>query len=154
MGKTWSTETTIPHLVSLYKRSESASPLKPNIEVRRFYTLGGDLNAHPDLLHGGVIGCILDSTLGSAVGIGSRGVNMTSMYTVQLNVKYEKPVRTPGTICARAWVKEMQDGGKNWKVWAEGLIESLGEDGKMVTHSRAEGMWVGKKGDPKGKGKL
>jgi acyl-coenzyme A thioesterase PaaI-like protein len=149
MGKTWSTETTIPHLVSLYKRGESTSPLEPDIEIRRFYTLGGDLNAHPDLLHGGVISCILDSTLGSAVGIGSRGVNMTSMYTVQLNVKYEKPVKTPGTICARAWVKEMQDGGKNWKVWAEGLIESLGEDGEMITHSKAEGMWVGKKGTGK-----
>ena len=91
----------------------------------------------------------MDSTLGAAVGIGSRGVNMTSMYTVQLNVKYEKPVRTPGTICARAWVVKMEDGVKNWKVWAEGLIESLGEDGRIVTHSKAEGMWVGKKGKPK-----
>ena len=151
MGKTWSTETTIPHLASFYKRTEGPSPLEPDVEVRRFYTLGGDLNAHPNLLHGGVIGCILDSTLGAAVGIGSRGVNMTSMYTVQLNVKYEKPVRTPGTICARATVKRMEDGGKNWKVWAEGLIESLGKDGKTVVHSRAEGMWVGKKGAPKGK---
>ena len=151
MGKTWSTPTTIPHLASFYKRSEGSSPLEPDVEVRRFYTLGGDLNAHPNLLHGGVIGCILDSTLGAAVGIGSRGVNMTSMYTVQLNVKYEKPVRTPGTICARATVKKMQDGGRNWKVWAEGVIESLGEDGEVVVHSRAEGMWVGKKGTPKGK---
>lgn len=146
MGKTWATESTIPHLVSLYKRIETSDRLKPQVEVRRFYTLGGDLNAHPDLLHGGVIGCILDSSLGSAVGVGSRGLEMTSMYTVQLNVKYEKPVRTPGTICARAWVKDIQDGGKNWKVWAEGLIESLDEDGKMIVHSRAEGMWVGKKG--------
>jgi acyl-coenzyme A thioesterase PaaI-like protein len=149
MGKTWSTESTIPHLASFYKRTETSSPLSPDVEVRRFYTLGGDLNAHPNLLHGGVIGCILDSTLGSAVGIGSKGLDMASMFTVQLNVKYEKPVRTPGTICARATVKKIEDGGKNWKVWAEGVIESLDEDGKLVTHSKAEGMWLGRKGKPK-----
>jgi acyl-coenzyme A thioesterase PaaI-like protein len=150
MGKTWSTDTTIPHLLSLYQVGKSSSWESPNVEIRRFYTLGGDLNAHPDLLHGGVISCILDSTLGNAVGIGARHLEMTSMYTVQLNVKYEKPVRTPGTICAKSWVRRIEDGGKNWKVWAEGQIESLGKDGKVVIHSKAEGMWVGKKG----KGKL
>lgn len=149
MGKTWATESTIPHLASFYKRTETSSPLSPNVEVRRFYTLGGDLNAHPNLLHGGVIGCILDSTLGSAVGIGCKGLEMASMFTVQLNVKYENPVRTPGTICARAMVKKIEDGGKNWKVWAEGVIESLDGNGKLITHSKAEGLWLGRKGKPK-----
>jgi acyl-coenzyme A thioesterase PaaI-like protein len=151
MGKTWATDTTIPHLLSLYKSSKSETPEFLDVEIRRFYTLGGDLNAHPDLLHGGVISCILDSTLGNAVGIGTRHVNMSSMYTVQLNVKYEKPVRTPGTIVARSWVTKAEVGEKNIKVWAEGVIESLGEGGETIVHSKAEGMWVGKKGKKKNK---
>jgi acyl-coenzyme A thioesterase PaaI-like protein len=149
MGKTWATETTIPHLLSLYRTSDSSSSDTPNVEIRRFYTLGGDLNAHPDLLHGGVISCILDSTLGNAVGIGIRHVDITSMYTVQLNVKYESPVRTPGTIVARSWIRKVEVGEKNVKVWAEGIIESLSGDRELVVHSKAEGIWVGKKGKRK-----
>ncbi|KIW06860.1 uncharacterized protein PV09_02536 [Verruconis gallopava] len=145
MGKTWATETTIPHLLSLYRRDPSSTLDSPNVEIRRFYTLGIDLSAHPNLLHGGVISTILDSTLGSAVGIAMKTEKMKSMYTVQLNVKYEKPVQIPGTICSKAWVRNIDVSGKNYKVWAEGRIESLGKDGEVVIHAKAEGIWVGKK---------
>jgi acyl-coenzyme A thioesterase PaaI-like protein len=146
MGKTWSTETTIPHLLSLYRTSKSSSLESSSVEIRRFYTLGNDLNAHPGLLHGGVISCILDSTLGNAASIGVRHVDIMPMYTAQLNIKFEKPVKTPGTIMVRSWVRRIEDGEKNVKVWAEGCIESLGQDDEKVVHSRAEGIWVGKKG--------
>ncbi|KAK5081473.1 hypothetical protein LTR70_008544 [Exophiala xenobiotica] len=65
MGGTWNTPDTIAHLLSFY-RSESSHE---HAEVRRFYTFGSGLNAHPDLLHGGVIACVLDSTMGNAVGL-------------------------------------------------------------------------------------
>ena len=106
-------------------------------EVRRFYTLGPDLNAHPDLLHGGVISCLLDSGLGGCVGMlmaHSREAN--PMFTVQLNATYKKPIKTPGTVLLRAWVVKVEEGGR--KVWAEGLIE--GEGG--ILHAKAEGMWL------------
>lgn len=143
MGKTWNTHGTIKEHLSLFRYLESKSvefpqPEATRPESRRFYTLGGDLNAHPDLLHGGVIGCILDSTLGNAIGITlwSLGHRDGSMYTVQLNVTYKHPVRTPGTIMSRGWVVKTENGGR--KVWAKGVIE--GEGG--IVHAIAEGMWL------------
>ncbi|KAK5942186.1 hypothetical protein PMZ80_006141 [Knufia obscura] len=137
MGGTWNTEQTIAHLLSFY-RSESSTD---RAEVRRFYTFGSGLNAHPDLLHGGVIACVLDSTMGNVVGLAFREMGAdggASMFTAQLNTKYEKPVRTPVTVMARAWVKRIEDGGR--KVWVEGVIEG-GEKGEL-THARAEGLWI------------
>lgn len=107
--------------------------------MRRLYTFGSGLNAHPDLLHGGVIACILDSTLGNVIGYAVPEVvreAQGAMFTVQLNVKYEKPVGTPGTVLVRSWLKRVEEGGR--KVWVEGVIE--GENG--VRHASAEGMWV------------
>ena len=137
MGGTWNTPETIAHLLSFYRSETSTN----RGEVRRFYTFGSGLNAHPDLLHGGVIACVLDSTMGNVVGLAFREMSANggaSMFTAQLNTKYEKPVQTPGTVMARAWVKRVEDGGR--KVWVEGVIEG-GEKGE-VSHAKAEGLWI------------
>jgi acyl-coenzyme A thioesterase PaaI-like protein len=149
-------------------------------EIRRFYTFGTGLNAHPNLLHGGVIACILDSTMGNALiltsskpgsreserradeksrqghrstrnggGMGNeklargemRGAwnGFSSYFTVQLNTKYSRPVRTPGTVMVRAWIKRIEEGGR--KIWVEGVVQG-GEKGE-VRHASAEGLWLG-----------
>ena len=151
MGGTWNTDETIAHLLSLYRKPSSSAtstpeqsisepqlPIDPDTrgEVRRFYTFGNGLNAHPDLLHGGVIACVLDSTMGNVIGLALPRNDNT--FTAQLNTKYEKPVRTPGTIMATSWIKRVEDGGR--KVWVEGVIEG-GEMGE-VRHASAEGLWV------------
>lgn len=151
-GKTFNTDETIKEVLNLFRPSTSKSldfpqPEASRPENRRFYTLGGDLNAHPGLMHGGVIGCLLDSTLGNAIGLTLKDLDLiggSSMFTVQLNIKFKKAVQTPGTILARAWVVRIEDGGR--KVWAEGVLE--GEGG--VLYAKAEGMWL----RPKDKGKL
>jgi len=143
MGSTWNTPETIAHLLSFY-RSETNNE---RAEVRRFYTFGSGLNAHPDLLHGGVIACILDSTMGNAVGLKFQEMDVkgsAGVFTAQLNTKYEKPVRTPSTIMARACVKKVEGGGR--KVWVEGVIEG-GDEGD-ITHARAEGLWIRAKSKP------
>ncbi|KAK3703470.1 hypothetical protein LTR37_014460 [Vermiconidia calcicola] len=142
MAKTWNTDDTIKELLSLVRRSPSSvlpQSEDKRTEVRRFYTLGGDLNAHPDLLHGGVISCILDSSLGAAVGA-THPHAASSFFTVQLNVTYKNPVRTPGTVMVQSWVTKSEGGGR--KVWAKGMIASEG-----VVHAEAEGLWVRAKGN-------
>jgi acyl-coenzyme A thioesterase PaaI-like protein len=137
MADTWNTPSTIPALLSFY-RSPSATMRG---EVRRFYTFGGGMTAHPGLLHGGVVATILDSTMGNAIGQEQRMKSPT--FTVQLNVRYENPVKAPGTIMVRSWIKSVDAGGR--KIWVEGVIES-DRDGKVVTHAKAEGLWVVSKG--------
>ena len=138
-GRTWNTESTIRELLSCARSSKSDSPLPQpeaeRAEVRRFYTFGSDLNAHPDLLHGGVIAAILDSTLGNAIGV-QFPQGALRMFTVQLNVTYKKAVPTPGTVMARSWVTKVEDDGR--KIWAAGRLD--GEGG--VVHATAEGMWL------------
>lgn len=141
MGKTWSTDSTIPHLLILHRDSLARGPLPHSederAETRRFYTFGGDLNAHPGLLHGGVVSCILDSTLGGAVGVTLAKQDAgPPTFTVQLNVAFKKPIPTPGTVMVRAWVTKVEAGGR--KAWARGIIESEGG----VVHALAEGLWL------------
>ncbi|GIZ42588.1 hypothetical protein CKM354_000584900 [Cercospora kikuchii] len=148
MGKTWNTDATIGQLLTLFRppkdyssnsSSESlvSSSESERGEMRRFYTLGGDLNAHPDLLHGGVISCILDSSLGGAIGMTfAKLEDGPPSFTVQLNVTFKAAVKTPGTVMVRSWVTKVEDNGR--KAWAKGVIESEGG----VVHAMAEGMWL------------
>jgi acyl-coenzyme A thioesterase PaaI-like protein len=135
MAKTWNTDNTIRELLSFYKAPTSTS----RGEVRRFYTFGDGLNAHPSLLHGGVIATILDSTLGNIIGQEFKERIKGPTYTAQLNVAYKKPVSTPGTITAQSWIKSVDDGGK--KIWVEGVISSE-VNGEVIIHAKAEGLWI------------
>ena len=131
MGDTLNTKNTIPHLLSFYRKPDPIRGVQG--EVRRFYTFGRGLNAHPDLLHGGIIANILDSSMGNVIGQELRSTG--AMFTVALNITYKKAVPTPGTILARAHITKV-DGPR--KVWVHGSIE----DGRGGIHATAEGMWL------------
>ncbi|KIW94619.1 uncharacterized protein Z519_04595 [Cladophialophora bantiana CBS 173.52] len=130
MAETWNTDRTITHLLSMYRRPDPARGQTG--EVRRFYTFGTGMNAHPNTLHGGVIATILDSTMGNVIGQQLRDPAAT--FTVALNVSYRKPVTTPGTIMARSWITKV-DGRK---IWVHGVVE----DGSGNLHAEADGMWL------------
>jgi hypothetical protein len=131
-GRTWNSDDTIVELLSTY-RAPTTDPNGEVLrgEVRRFYSFGKGLNAHPGLLHGGVIATLLDSTLGSAVAMANP---REMLFTAQLNVAYMHPVSTPGTVLVRSWVEKKE--GR--KTWAKGRIES----GTGGLHAEAEGMWL------------
>lgn len=143
MGRTWNTDGTIQHALSQFRLSTAADPLAfpqsdgERAEVRRFYTFGPDLTAHPNLLHGGVVACVLDSSLGRAAGlIVEQSGRDPEIFTVQLNITYKKPIPTPGTVATKAWVTKVEGGGR--KIWAKGVVEGRGG----VVHAVAEGMWL------------
>lgn len=148
MAGTFNTTETIAHLLTFF-RPPSKAALDPqsfttadvnDAELRRFYTFGTGLNAHADLLHGGVIACILDSSMSNAAGFTMRSAfgPAHTVFTVQLNVKYEKPVKTPGNLMIRAWVSKVEGGGR--KIWVKAEVNS-GENGEIY-HARAEGLWL------------
>ena len=55
-----------------------------------------------------------------------------------MTVNFKSPVRTPGTVMVRCWLKKMENDGR--KIWTEAVVES-GENGEIV-HARAEGLWI------------
>jgi acyl-coenzyme A thioesterase PaaI-like protein len=129
-AETWNTEKTITHLLTTYRPPDSESGRAG--EVRRFYTFGTGLNAHPGLLHGGVIATILDSTMGNIILHQIRPKAPT--FTVVLNITYKKPISTPGSVLVRSSVIKV-DGRK---MWVRGVVE--GSSGEI--HATAEGMWL------------
>ncbi|KEF54385.1 uncharacterized protein A1O9_09551 [Exophiala aquamarina CBS 119918] len=134
-GETWNTEKTIAHLITMYRPAAPDREAGQNCgggELRRIYTFGTGLNAHPNLLHGGVIATILDSAMGNVIHQALRPRGAT--FTVLLNITYKKPVSTPGTVLVRSSVVQVE--GR--KIWARGAVE--GGDGEV--HATAEGMWL------------
>lgn len=189
MAATWNTPDTIAQILSIYRPPPPLPPPPPpsappplsnengsgtNVsgqgEIRRFYTFGAGLNAHPSLLHGGVIATILDSTMGNIVGLdlGLPGGTVRNspyagekvaftMFTKNLNVEYVKPVRTPGTVMVRAWIVRIDDGEdvgerdgmrgrrSRRKVHVHAVVEGNDGDEKMVVHAKGDGLWVSAK---------
>ncbi|KAK4941517.1 hypothetical protein LTR10_018535 [Elasticomyces elasticus] len=131
MAETWNTERTISQLLSMY-RPVNPTTSQPG-ELRRLYSFGSGMNAHPGLLHGGAIATILDSTMGNAVG--QQIAELQSIFTVALNITYKKPVSTPGTVLVRSWITKIEGARK---VWVHGVIES----GVGEVHALADGMWL------------
>jgi acyl-coenzyme A thioesterase PaaI-like protein len=132
MATTWNTPDTIEHILSIY-RPPSTDGDNLRGEIRRFYTFGHGLNAHPNILHGGVAATILDSTMGNVIG--QQIPNLKgAIFTARLTVEYKKPVATPGTIIARAWIRSV-DGRK---IFVEGVIE----DKNGIIHAKGDGMWI------------
>lgn len=129
-GETWNTEKTITHLITTYRPADGETGRDG--ELRRFYTFGTGLNAHPNLLHGGVIATILDSAMGNVVHQQIRPKGST--FTVQLNITYKKPVSTPGSVLVRSSVIKVE--GR--KIWVRGAVEG----GSGEVHATAEGMWL------------
>lgn len=148
MAGTFNTPETLAHLLTFFRPpSREASNLETfsttdvnDAEVKRFYTFGTGLNAHAGLLHGGVMACILDSSMSNAAGLTMRAVlgPADTVFTVQLNVKYEKPVKTPGSVMIRAWVSKVEGGGR--KVWVKAEVSSGGNG--EIYHAKAEGLWL------------
>jgi acyl-coenzyme A thioesterase PaaI-like protein len=101
-------------------------------------SLGSDVDGGVHRLHGGVTASLLDQAMGYLL---THVFEITSA-TVELNVKYKKPVTTPCVLCVRAKIK--RESGR----W----VETVGwvEDGLGVVFAEGEGSFVlGKVGGSK-----
>lgn len=96
-------------------------------------TLGAPYNGPPGSVHGGVIALVLDELLGSttlASGVGG--------FTGTLSIRYNAQVPLDTELELHGWV-DRKDGRKTFAV---GEIRLAGE-----VLSRAEGIFIGPKGD-------
>ena len=100
--------------------------LQTPTDTRTIAVVGTELNGHADIMHGGLVGTLLDEVCGAAVAEPS--------FTAYLNVTYRQPVRTPGVLMGRAWVRKRE--GR--KVWIDGCLE----DGVGGVFAEAESLFV------------
>ncbi|PVH86637.1 hypothetical protein DL98DRAFT_510674 [Cadophora sp. DSE1049] len=134
---TLNTKDTVTVWQSWWKPAPSPSPRGPNPEEgqKKFgesialLSFSSGLNGHPDTIHGGFLGVILDELIGNAAEY-ERPHDKSTM-TAYLKVDYKRPVATPGTLAVRTWVEKVQ--GR--KIWGRG--EVLDKDSNVCATGEA-----------------
>ncbi|TVY55583.1 hypothetical protein LSUE1_G010292, partial [Lachnellula suecica] len=103
MSKTLNTKDTIIAWQSFRQRGTQYT------ENVTLISMGGGVNGHVDMCHGGFVGVILDEALGN-VAEAERPPEKATV-TAYLRIDYNKAVRTPSKVLCRAGV-EKKDGRK------------------------------------------
>lgn len=146
VAETLATATTISAWQSFYKVLRSPASLSqadnPYVdhdstsvagELVSLLALGRGINGHTNIAHGGLIAAILDETMGMVVTLHqSPGM---SGYTAFINVRFRKPVPTPGSVLCRTWLERRSSGRK---LWLRGTVE----DGAGGLFAEAESLWI------------
>jgi uncharacterized protein (TIGR00369 family) len=94
------------------------------------YVAPRDLNGAPGVVHGGIQAVMLDEAMGHAI-LAHLGTTMWSV-TVDLRLRYRRPVHTEQALVLRAAVEEVEDR----TVHVRGEI--LDESGQVLTRGTGE----------------
>lgn len=151
---TLNSPTTISACLTQYKLSRNGGEDEVE-QLRMFITLGCDVNGYPRTLHGGMVSSLLDESMGLLLmvrgdvaaskdrersgpnGEAGRGESHLSEtpVTAYLNIRFLRPVITPGTVVLRTQLKEAKENRK-WTI--EGKIRD--EEGRDL--ARGECLYV------------
>jgi len=146
-------DSTISHALSYYRRPFQDSISIPSLST--LFSLGDGMNGFPAVLHGGIVAAILDESMGILLQQNAELVHMRAValgkkdgewpepipqYTVELNIKYKRPVKTPGLIMSTAELVKT-DGRKMWLKSTIYQKEDSG-DGDMKVCATAEAVFV------------
>lgn len=174
---TLGTKETIPFLVTLCRRNldeVSASlpttlpptdpkakgvvtPSRPPDTITLVSMSTPGLSGHPKTAHGGVIATLFDEAMSHLIEAHVTALNPArsstdprerdAIYTAQLNVRYRKPVYTPGLLVIRSWCLA-RDARKYWAL--SHAVQEEQEDGggqlewvkKKMVCAEASSLWV------------
>ncbi|PGH27826.1 hypothetical protein AJ80_00376 [Polytolypa hystricis UAMH7299] len=171
-GATIATPTTIPHCVTLHKRhidtlaaqppqifpppvsaKPQPTPKTPAHVISLFDFSAPGICGHPLVAHGGVIATVLDEVMSLTVARHIPGYNDNEVeqrgrvFTVQLDVRYLKPVAAPALTVVKTWCVAQQ--GR--KFWMRGQLvqEEEGDGGgqlewvkRKIVCAEAFGVWI------------
>lgn len=82
----------------------------------------------PMMIHGGVIGTLLDEALGRTAFLSTNGIGVTA----NLKINYKKPTMAHQFLVIRTHTDKIQDARK---VWVSGTVETL--EGKILVEASA-----------------
>ena len=126
------TKDTIPLIQAFYKAPPGGGDESPGNygEVVTLVQLGSGVNGHPNISHGGALLVILDELMAIPVTFHQA----RSIFTVNLNTNFKKPVPSPSTVLCRCSL--VKNEGR--KFYTRGSIE----DGQGLVYATAEGLWL------------
>jgi acyl-coenzyme A thioesterase PaaI-like protein len=125
----------------------SADTLTPPDTITFLALSSPAICSHPSTAHGGIVSTILDEvmshTLISLFSTDPDAVDTLRrrIFTVKLEVRFRKPVRTPGSLIVRSWC--LRKDGRKYYMMAQ-AIQRQTADTKMkdVVTTEAEGLWL------------
>ncbi|MCJ1304953.1 hypothetical protein MMC08_007766 [Hypocenomyce scalaris] len=141
-AETLQTDKTVRACLSLYcipsPPSCDSAPSPRIQEVRTLISLGSGVNGYPRIAHGGFVATLLDEGMGILMEAnkdkGSGRDNGNAIVTAFLNVKYRRPVPTPGIVLVTA---------KYTKVMPrKQFMRASVEDGEGTVYAEAEALFV------------
>lgn len=133
------------------------TPSRPPDTITLVSMSAPGLSGHPKTAHGGVIATLFDEAMSHAVEahlsasnpsrLSSDPRDRDAQYTAQLNVRYRKPVYTPGLLVIRSWCLA-RDARKFWAL--SHAVQEEQEDGggqlewvkKKTVCAEASSLWV------------
>ncbi|RDW67073.1 hypothetical protein BP5796_09822 [Coleophoma crateriformis] len=136
--KTLNSNETIKSFLSLYKRPPPGEFWIE--EVRVLVTLGTEMNGGPYMLHGGIAATLMDEVLSVLMTINNEThhaeehPSSTSAVTARLDVRYLRPVSTPGTYLVVARCRE--------RVGKKFILEVEIRDGDGAVLVKADSVWI------------
>lgn len=139
ISETLNTKDTIRAYLALHKKPSAASSNQIT-ELRTLLSLGYAVNDYPNLVHGGIIGLMIDEAMGLLLQLNANagnGIGKGSTVTAWLKVEYLKPVATPSVVVVTARLREV----KGRKIYIDAVIE--GENRAVL--AKGEALWVNAK---------
>lgn len=113
VSKTLATEGTIRAWETFYVGSDSIPAADKSIaQLYILVSLGGELDGHCGIVHGGFISVLMDEAMTLLAHFhNSPG---TTCFTASLQVDYKKPVPTPNSYLCKVWLENRSSGRKLW----------------------------------------
>ncbi|KAI4123494.1 MAG: hypothetical protein LQ347_006134 [Umbilicaria vellea] len=135
-AETLQTDKTIRACLSLYSKSDPSgneSDLKIQ-RVRTLVSLGDGVNGYHDIAHGGFVATLLDQGMGILVEENLYNGSGKDAFTAYLNVKYRRPVLTPGVYLLTATYTKV--------VLRKQFMKAALEDGEGTVYAEAEALFI------------
>jgi len=134
-SETLNTKDAVRACLTLKKRPQTVDSL--TTDVRLLLSLGYAVNGWPNLVHGGVIGLIIDEAMGTLLQLNANAGDKAipkALVTASLKITYLRPIPTPSILMVTAKLGDIN--GR--KIRVDAVIED-DEGNSMAT---GEALWV------------
>lgn len=169
-ANTLGTDSTIPHVLTLRRKDipsvpkdppqirldaqgrpiTPSAPARPPDMISLLMLSNPGISGHPSTAHGGAVATILDEVVSLCVALHvpayaeNEAEARGALYTMQLDVRYKRPVYVPGLAVVKAWCVA-RDGRKYWMRGQLVQEEEEGEEGKNGRSGAGQLEWVKRK---------
>ncbi|CAI0643954.1 unnamed protein product [Colletotrichum noveboracense] len=135
-GKTMNNSSGIPTCICFHNEAPGKSVIT---EMSILFALSRGIDGYPHIAHGGIVAVLIDEVLGILIQRNmdtdrDSPVFRMNTVTASMDIKYLKPVTTPGVVLAAGQIKEI----KGKRIYLRATVK----DSNGVDLATCESLWV------------